>query len=308
MKKTIKIATRKSPLALWQANFVKEMCEKIYPDLTVELLPMLTEGDRLVGASFAKIGGKGLFVKELEKAILEGHADIAVHSVKDIPVNLLRDFCLAAICERTQPYDALVGNKYHSIDALPEKAIIGTSSLRRRCQLNALRKDLNIENLRGNLDTRLRKLKEDQFDAIIVAAAGLERLNEIEKISCVLSPDMMLPAVGQGAIGIECHRKNQEILHLMSKLDHLPTRQCITAERAVSFHLGGSCQLPIGVFAEYKGNTIHLRALVGKEDGSLIIRCEKKGSCDDPEMLGKMVAEELLKQGAGEILRSSSKC
>lgn len=307
MKKLIKIATRQSRLALWQANFVKENLEKAYPDITVELLPILTEGDQLLKASLAKVGGKGLFIKELEKAILSGRADIAVHSVKDVPVSLAEGFYLAAVCERKQPYDALVGNKYRNINDLPHGAVIGTSSLRRQCQLKALRPDLQIKNLRGNLDTRLKKLDEGQYDAIIAAAAGLERLNEINRMHCILSSRVMLPAVGQGAIGVECHEKNHDIQQLVGALEHRPTRQCVAAERAVSFYLGGSCELPIGVFAELKENNIYLRALVGREDGTHIIRVEKTGNCRNPEALGKSVAEELLNQGADEILQWFSK-
>lgn len=302
-KQIIKIATRKSILAIWQANFIKRSLEQIHSNLTVELVPLVTEGDRLLGSSLAKIGGKGLFIKELEKAMLEQRADIAVHSVKDLPVAFLDEFCIAAICERSTPYDALVSKDHDNVSSLPTKAVIGTSSLRRQSQLKALRPDLQVKNLRGNLDTRLKKLDAGEFDAIILAATGLERLEKMDRISCLFTPEDMLPAVGQGAIGVECLRNRKDLCELVKELDHETTRQCILAERAVSFYLGGSCQLPIAAFAEIQEGKIQLRALIGKLDGSEIIRCEKTGPTHDPDTLGRLVAEELLTQGADEILK-----
>ncbi|WP_375056503.1 hydroxymethylbilane synthase [Zobellella sp. DQSA1] len=298
----IRIATRKSLLALWQAHYVKDRLEQLYPDVTVELVPMTTQGDVLLDTPLSKIGGKGLFIKELEQAMLDGRADIAVHSMKDVPVEFPAGLGLTVICEREDPRDAFVSNQYQSLDQLPAGAVVGTASLRRECQIRARRPDLQIKTLRGNVQTRLRKLDEGEYDAIILAAAGLKRLELEARIACLLSPDESLPANGQGAVGIECRLDDAELLTLLAPLDHYPTRLRVMAERAMNQGLQGGCQVPIGAYAELEGDKLWLRGLVGKPDGSQIIFEEITGFASQGEALGAELAKRLLARGADKIL------
>lgn len=300
--KTIRIATRHSPLAMWQANFVKAELLKFHPDLIVELLPMKTKGDIILDTPLAKVGGKGLFVKELEVAILENRADIAVHSMKDVPVDFPEGLGLTIICEREDPRDAFVSNHFSSIDALPNGAVVGTSSLRRQCQLRESRPDLIVKDLRGNVNTRLRKLDDGEYDAIILAAAGLIRLEMQPRIASYIEPEQSLPAVGQGAVGIECRLDDQQTIDLLQPLEHKLTRQRVTAERAMNLALQGGCQVPIGSYSIFKGEQLYLRGLVGSVDGSQIIRKEITGKPEDAEQMGLTLAKQLLDCGAKEIL------
>lgn len=301
-KSIIRIATRKSALALWQAEFVKAELEKHHADLTVELVPMSTQGDKILDTPLAKIGGKGLFVKELEVAMLEDRADIAVHSMKDVPVEFPDGLMLNTICEREDPRDAFVSNTYQSIDALPEGAIIGTSSLRRQCQLKAARPDLEIRDLRGNVNTRLAKLDAGEYDAIILAAAGLIRLEMPERITAFISAEQSLPANGQGAVGIECRSDDVETKALLAPLEHAETRVRVLAERAMNRKLQGGCQVPIGAYATVEGQTLHLSGLVGSLDGSQILSEQVSGDTADAEQLGETLANKLLAMGADKIL------
>ena len=301
----LRIATRKSPLALWQANFVKQQLELHHPGLLVTLVPMSTQGDKILDTPLAKIGGKGLFVKELEQAMLENRADIAVHSMKDVPVEFPEGLGLAVICQREIPFDAFVSNHFASVNALPEGAIVGTSSLRRQCQLRALRPDVVIRDLRGNVNTRLAKLDAGEYDAIILAAAGLRRLEKEDRITALLPPEFSLPANGQGAVGIECRLDDAATRALLAPLEHAQTRYCVNAERAMNRALQGGCQVPIGAFAEMQDNDhIWLRGLVGAVDGSQIIHGDISGPKEQAEELGKLLAEQLLAQGADDILRA----
>ncbi len=302
MTDILRIATRKSPLALWQAEFVKAELEKIHSELTVELVPMVTRGDKILDTPLAKIGGKGLFVKELELAMLDGRADIAVHSMKDVPMEFPEGLGLSVICEREDPRDAFVSNTYQSLDKLPLGAKVGTCSLRRQCQLMAKRPDIQILDLRGNVGTRLGKLDEGQYDAIILASAGLKRLGLSERIAQEIEPDWMLPAGGQGAVGIECRVDDDRIINYLKPLNHSETAYRVKAERAVNHHLQGGCQVPIGVFSTINGEQIKIEALVGKVDGSLIIQHQIEGHIDQAEVLGVQLAKMLLASGAGEIL------
>lgn len=305
-KNTLKIATRKSPLALWQANFVKDALEKANPGVVVELVTMTTKGDQILDSPLAKIGGKGLFVKELEHALLREEADIAVHSMKDVPMEFPDGLELAVICEREDPADAFVSNTISSFANLPEGATIGTSSLRRQCQLRQLRPDLKVRDLRGNVGTRLGKLDNGEYDGIILAAAGLIRLKLGERIQEKLSSEFCLPAGGQGAVGIECRIGDHATKKLIGCLHHERTASRVIAERAVNAKLQGGCQVPIASFAEIQGEFLWLRALVGEPDGSKILRHEDTASLDKAEALGIDVAENLLAQGAGEILAALS--
>ena len=300
----IRIATRESPLALWQAEFVKAEILRRHPDVTIELVGMTTKGDIILDTPLAKIGGKALFVKELEVAMLEGRADIAVHSMKDVPMEFPQGLGLAVICEREDPTDAFVSNNYGSVDELPRGARVGTSSLRRQCQLRALRPDLEIGDLRGNVGTRLSKLDRGEFDAIILATAGLLRLKLSSRIQQRMSPLVSLPAGGQGAVGIECRNNDVELIALLQELHHVDTADRVIAERAVNTRLNGGCQVPIACYAELEGDQLYLRALVGEPDGSRMLRCEMRGVRTDAEKLGISVAENLLAQGADEILRA----
>ena len=300
--RTLRIATRKSPLALWQANFVKERLEALHPQLVVELLPMSTQGDKILDTPLAKVGGKGLFVKELETAMLEGRADIAVHSMKDVPVEFPAGLGLRTICEREDPRDAFVSNRFANVADLPQGAVVGTSSLRRQCQLRAARPDLVIRDLRGNVNTRLAKLDAGNYDAIILAAAGLLRLEMAERIRAFIEPEQSLPANGQGAIGIECRDDDHELHALLAPLEHAETRARVLTERAMNRALQGGCQVPIGAYALVQGDEIWLRGLVGQPDGNRVLRDEIRGPLAQGEALGLQLAERLLAAGADQIL------
>ncbi|HDT5886745.1 hydroxymethylbilane synthase [Aeromonas dhakensis] len=300
--RTLKIATRKSPLAMWQANFVKDRLEALYPELQVELVPMSTQGDKILDTPLAKVGGKGLFVKELETAMLEGRADIAVHSMKDVPVEFPEGLGLHTICEREDPRDAFVSNRFTAIDELPQGAVVGTSSLRRQCQLRAARPDLVIRDLRGNVNTRLAKLDAGEYDAIILAAAGLKRLEMAHRITAFIEPEESLPANGQGAVGIECRLDDHELHALLAPLEHPETRIRVLTERAMNRALQGGCQVPIGAYALVEGEEVWLRGLVGSPDGSRVIRDEIRGPLADGEALGHTLAQRLLADGADAIL------
>jgi hydroxymethylbilane synthase len=303
MSQIVRIATRKSALALWQAEFVKAELLRHHPALQVQLVPMSTQGDKILDTPLAKIGGKGLFVKELETAILDGRADIAVHSIKDVPVAFPEGLVLQTICQREDPRDAFVSNQFQQLAQLPYGAVVGTSSLRRQCQLKALRPDLTVRDLRGNVNTRLAKLDNGEFAAIILAAAGLIRLGFASRIASYIEPEQSLPANGQGAVGIECRIDDIAIQQLLAPLEHQPTRSCVLAERAMNRRLQGGCQVPIGAFATLNGEQLHLRGLVGSLDGSQIIRAEQAGDAAQAEQIGLAVAEQLLAQGAGVILQ-----
>jgi hydroxymethylbilane synthase len=298
----IVIATRESALAMWQARHVKERLEEAHPGIVIDLLAMTTEGDRKLDASLAKIGGKGLFVKELENALARGDADIAVHSMKDVPMALLEGHVIGAIPERADPRDAFLSNRYRDLDALPAGARIGTSSLRRESQLRALRSDLAVEPLRGNVPTRLRKLDEGQYDAILLAAAGLKRLGLADRITAVLSTEVSLPAPGQGAIGIECREDRDDLRRLLAPLDHAATALAVRAERALARTLAGSCNVPLAAYAEVTGGTMRLRGFVGAPDGARTARAMVEGPADEAEHHGAVLAERLREIGAGEIL------
>lgn len=298
----ITIATRESALAMWQAEYIQRRLRELYPQLQVSLLGMTTTGDQILNSPLAKIGGKGLFVKELEIAMEEGRADIAVHSMKDVPMILPEGFVLAAIGEREDPRDAFVSTRYRSLDELPSGSVVGTSSLRRQCQLQARHPHLAVETLRGNVQTRLRKLDEGQYAAIILAAAGLKRLGLADRITALLPTEQSLPAVGQGALGLECRAGRPELLKLLAPLNHPETSACVKAERAFSRALNGSCQVPLGGFAEISGRTLRLRGFVASPDGAQMIRGEISGSPDQAEELGTHLAAQLVSQGAAEIL------
>ncbi|WP_043307961.1 hydroxymethylbilane synthase [Pseudomonas sp. ML96] len=302
MSREIRIATRKSALALWQAEYVKARLEQTHPGLKVSLVPMVSRGDKLLDAPLAKIGGKGLFVKELETALLENEADIAVHSMKDVPMDFPEGLGLFCICEREDPRDAFVSNTYASLDELPAGSVVGTSSLRRQAQLLARRPDLKIQFLRGNVNTRLAKLDAGEYDAIILAAAGLIRLGFEERIRSSISVEDSLPAGGQGAVGIECRTADAEIHALLAPLHHAETAGRVTAERALNKRLNGGCQVPIACYALLEGEQLWLRGLVGQPDGGVLLRAESRGR--DAEALGVQVAEQLLAQGAEAILKA----
>ncbi|MEX2130280.1 MAG: hydroxymethylbilane synthase [Pseudohongiellaceae bacterium] len=298
----LRIATRQSPLAMWQANFVKQSLEQAHPDLIVELLAMTTKGDRILDAPLARVGGKGLFVKELEQAMLAGEADIAVHSMKDVPSDFPPGLELGVICHREDPSDAFVSNHYNSFAELPTGARLGTSSFRRQCQLRHLRPDLKIVDLRGNVGTRLGKLDHGEFDAIILASAGLIRLQASSRITQRLSFSDCLPAVGQGAVGIEYRSSDQQVQGLIACMHHVDTADRVRAERALNARLAGGCQVPVAAFAELTNDRLLLRGRVGEIDGSVLLHAEQQGPRSEPEELGRRVAEQLLDQGADRIL------
>lgn len=302
MVQTIRIATRKSPLALWQAEYVRDQLLRHHPDLQVELLKMSTQGDKILDTPLAKVGGKGLFVKELETGMLNGDADIAVHSMKDVPVELPEGLHLAVICPREDPRDAFVSNTFKTFESLPQGARLGTSSLRRQCQLSALRPDLKVIDLRGNVNTRLQKLDNGEYDAIILAAAGLIRLEMAERITQFLDPSVSLPAIGQGAVGIECRIDDERINRLIAPLNDPDTYIRLLAERAMNRRLQGGCQVPIAGYAELSKGILLMRGLVGQVDGSVILRGEIAGKPEAAEELGVVLAEDLLERGADTIL------
>lgn len=303
-KKIIRIATRKSPLALWQAEHVAERLEQAFPEIKTELVKMVTKGDKILDAPLAKIGGKGLFVKELEVGMLEGAADLAVHSMKDVPVEFPEGLHLSAILNREDPTDAFVSNKYKSLEDLPDNAKIGTSSLRRQCQIKEKFPNAKILSLRGNVNTRLAKLDAGEYDAIILASAGLKRLGMGDRITQCLDTTTSLPAMGQGAIGIECRIDDKETNDLLKVLHDVDTTIRVTAERAMNARLNGGCQVPIAGFAELQGDQLIMRGLVGAPDGSILYRSEKKGTTEQAEQIGQAVADDLLAQGADKILKA----
>ncbi|MDR1463550.1 MAG: hydroxymethylbilane synthase [Azoarcus sp.] len=298
----IVIATRESRLALWQAEHIKARLEALHPDCRVSLLGMTTRGDRILDRPLAEVGGKGLFVKELETALLDGRADIAVHSMKDVPMLMDSEFALACVTARETPLDAFVSGRYASLDEMPPGAVVGTSSLRRASQIHARYPFLAVANLRGNLDTRLRKLAEGQFDAIILAAAGLRRLGLEERIRAILPAETSLPAAGQGALGIECLAARTDLLACLQTLDDADTAACVSAERTFACALAGSCDLPLGAYGEIRGGMLWLRGFVARPDGSRIVRGEREGAPGEAQTIGQELADSLLAQGAGEIL------
>ncbi len=301
--KSLRIATRKSALALWQANHIKSCLEAARPQLLVELVPLVSRGDKILDVPLAKVGGKGLFVKELEHALLQGEADIAVHSMKDVPMEFPEGLGLEVICEREDPRDAWVSNKYASLDDFPRGGVIGTSSLRRQSQLLILRPDVEVTFLRGNVNTRLGKLDAGEYDAIILASAGLKRLEMRERISSFIAPEQMLPAGGQGAVGIECRTGDKDILELIAPLNHLLTAECVIAERAVNRRLEGGCQVPIASYAVHKEGVLWLRALVADPEGHDMFFEEGTADPADGGELGVQLAEKLLAAGADKILK-----
>jgi hydroxymethylbilane synthase len=301
---TLRIATRKSQLAMWQAEHVRDRLIAEHPGLEVDLVAIETRGDKILDTPLAKVGGKGLFVKELEEAMLDGRADIAVHSMKDVPMHFPESLGLSVILEGAEPTDAFVSRRHASLAALPEGARVGTSSLRRGLQVREARPDLEVLSLRGNVQTRLRKLDEGEFEAILLATSGLRRLGLEDRITAELPPEVCLPACGQGALGIECRMHDAELIALLAPLDDSATATRVRAERALNTRLEGGCQVPIAGHAVFDadGHTLWLRGLVGTPDGSRVLRAEGRGSHHEPEALGIRVAEELLDQGAGEIL------
>ncbi len=303
-KKIIRIATRQSPLALWQAEHVAELLEQAFPNVTTELVKMVTRGDKILDAPLAKVGGKGLFVKELEQGMLEGEADIAVHSMKDVPIEFPEGLHLAAILTREDPTDAFVSNQYKSFSELPTRARIGTSSLRRECQLKQHLPEAEVLPLRGNVNTRLAKLDAGEYDAIILASAGLKRLGMGDRITQTLDTSVSLPAVGQGAIGIECRVDDVEINQMLAALHDQVTGVCVKAERAMNTRLNGGCQVPIAGFAILQETQVFMRGLVGSPDGQVIYRAERAGSIEQAESLGQQIAEDLLSQGADKVLQA----
>jgi hydroxymethylbilane synthase len=300
--KTLRLGTRKSQLALWQAHYVRDALERHHPGLKVELVTMTTEGDRILDRSLAQVGGKGLFIKELEQGLLENRTDIAVHSLKDVTATLPDGLHLAVICVREDPRDAFISNRYAALAALPRGARVGTSSLRRQCQLREAFPELEIATLRGNVNTRLAKLDAGEYDAIILAVAGIKRLGMETRIRERLDPSVSLPAVGQGAVCIECRVDDRATHELLAPLNHRATQICVAAERSMNAHLEGGCQVPIGGFAELHGEELHLRGMVGEPDGSRLLRAEIRGPAALAEQLGAQLAQQLLAQGARAIL------
>lgn len=302
--KTLKIATRQSPLALWQAEHIRARLMDLYPDLTVELVTFVTQGDKILDTPLAKIGGKGLFVKELEAALLDGRADLAVHSMKDVPMALPEGLILGGICEREDPLDAFVSNHYSHFDELPAGSKVGTSSLRRKCQILKQRPDLTIIDLRGNVGTRLSKLDAGDYDAIILASAGLKRLGLAQRIRHTLAAEISLPAVGQGALGLECRANDVAVLDLIAPLLHSETSACVRAERAMNAYLEGGCQVPIAGYATLSEGLLSLEGRVGSVDGQTLLVAQVTGPTAEAEQLGQQLAKNLLDQGAGELLQA----
>lgn len=303
MSEILRIATRKSALALWQAEYVKAELERFHSELAIELVPMVSRGDKILDVPLAKVGGKGLFVKELEHALLEKTADIAVHSMKDVPMEFPEGLGLAVICPREDPRDAFVSNTYASLAELPAGSVVGTSSLRRQCQLLASRPDLEIKFLRGNVNTRLQKLDDGEYDAIILASAGLLRLGMGERIREAIAAEAILPAGGQGAVGIEARVDDTRIAELLAPLHCKLSAEQVVAERAMNKRLEGGCQVPIGCYAVHEGDNLWLRGLVGSPDGVQMLTDEIRGHKDEAETLGITLAERLLDAGAGAILK-----
>lgn len=304
---TLIIATRESPLAMQQALWVKNKLSKIHPALKIELLGLTTRADQLLAIPLVQVGGKGLFVKELEEALLDGRAQVAVHSMKDMPMDLPAGLGVPVVGEREDVRDVLISKHYASVEDLPQGARVGTSSLRRQSQLRAWRTDLQLENMRGNVNTRLARLDQAEFDALILAAAGLKRLGLEQRITAFLPVEHMLPAVGQGALALECREDDLLTQKRLAPLNHAPTFACVTAERALCKYLGGGCQVPVAAYAELKGELIDLRGLVGSVDGQKILSARHQADIKAAQSLGERVAKDLLAQGAGEILREFSK-
>lgn len=302
---TLRIATRKSPLAWWQANYVKQILQNHHPLLHIELIGLLTSGDKHTDVELNQIGGKSLFVKELQTALLENRADIAVHSIKDLSVTPCPGITLAAVCQREDPRDVFIANQYKRWQDLPIGAVVGTASPRRQAQLQAKRADIMPKMLRGNVGTRLDKLDRGEYDAIILACAGIKRLQLSERISQYLEPEEFLPAIGQGALGIECRRSDTQTQALIQCLDHPPSHQCINAERAVNFTLGGDCYTPIGAYARIQADILYLDAMVASIDGQLILREHSQGPIADAEQIGADLAKKLLTRGAAQLLNPS---
>jgi hydroxymethylbilane synthase len=307
MTQTLRLATRKSALALWQTEYVARRLIAAHPGLAVELVPLTTRGDRILDRPLAQVGGKGLFLKELEEAMLAGEADAAVHSLKDVPMDLEGPFALAAILERADPFDAFVSARHPDIDALPKGATVGTSSLRRQAQLRARRPDLVSVDLRGNVNTRLKKMEDGEYDAIILACAGLERLGLSRYIRHRLEAPGWLPAVAQGAIAVETRADDDATRALVAVLDHGPTRTCVGAERAMNRSLHGSCQLPVAAYATLDGGLLSLEGLVGSPKDGRLVRANALGKAIDPDGLGRLVAAELRLAGAEEIINASQR-
>lgn len=306
MKKIIRIATRKSELALWQANHVARLLREQHPGLDIELLPMVTKGDIILDQPLAQIGGKGLFLKELEKALLSGEADIAVHSMKDVPVEQVSGLVVDVMLERANPFDALLSRAGQPLSDLPAGACVGTSSLRRQCQLRSIRPDLRVRDLRGNVNTRIRKLNEGEYDAIILACAGLERLGMGDLITQTLEPPEWLPAATQGTIGIQCREDDDPVIGLLASLKDPDAVLRTRAERAVATALQGSCQVPLAVFAELEGGSLRISGMIGLPDGSRMLRSERAGPASQVDQVAGAVSADLLGQGAGEIIASLS--
>lgn len=296
------IASRESALAMWQARHIQARLQALYPDAIVEILGMTTTGDQILDSPLARIGGKGLFVKELEQALADGRADLAVHSMKDVPMNLPEGFALAATGEREDPRDAFVSVRYQRLEDLPEGSVVGTSSLRRQSQLQARFPHLKIESLRGNLQTRLRKLDEGQYAAIILAAAGLKRLGLEERITQLIAPENSIPAVGQGALGIEIRADRDDMRELLNPLNHADTAACVEAERAMSRALAGSCTVPLGAYAHIENGALRMTGFVASVNGSEMVRDSVEGTPGDADALGRALAEKLIARGADRIL------
>ena len=302
--KRLIIASRQSKLALVQSQYIAARLQALYPQCEIKIESMTTRGDQVLDKPLAKIGGKALFVKELEQSLLRGDTDIAVHSLKDVPTILSEGFTIAAVTEREQPFDAFVSNNFDSIDQLPPGSVVGTSSLRRESQLRASNPHLQVESLRGNVETRLSKLDRGQYAAIILAAAGLIRLNLSQRIKKRLPVEQSLPAIGQGVLAIECLTTRSDVLAWMQPLNHQPTSICITAERSFGCLLGGSCEVPVAAYAELQEKEIKLRGFVGLPDGSRVIQGERSAPLDQPELLGETLARNFMEQGATEILNA----
>ncbi len=301
VKKKIRLGTRGSQLALWQANFIKESLEKLY-NVEIEIVKIKTKGDKILDVALAKVGGKGLFVKELEDALLDGKIDFAVHSMKDVPVELPSGLHIAAITKREDPRDVFISKKYNSLTDLPDGALVGTSSLRRQCQILALRPDLKVEVLRGNVETRIRKMKEGVYDAVILAYAGVKRLNLLEYVKEIIPETISLPAIGQGALGVECRVDNKEVNNLLKSINDEETSYCIKAERAFLRVLQGGCQVPIGAYAKVDHRKLIIKGLVGSLNGNKIIKETVSGDVEDCEALGQKLAYVILNKGGKEIL------
>lgn len=302
--KKLVIASRESRLAMWQAGHIQARLQALYPECDISILGMTTRGDQILDKTLSKIGGKGLFIKELEQALADGRADLAVHSLKDVPMDLPEGFTLAAVCERANPFDAFVSNRYGRLEDLPEGAVVGTSSLRREAQLRARFPRLTVRPLRGNLQTRLAKLDNGEYDAIILAAAGLQRLELQERIRTVLSPMDSLPAAGQGVLGIETAANRYDLLEILNPLNHPLTNACITAERSLARALGGSCQVPLAAYCTEENGLLTLRGLVGHPDGSVMLEASAEAPTAYADALGRAVAKKLSEDGAGELIEA----